>query len=416
MQQSTDIASAAPNGDRFEILDALRGFALLGVLLANIIGFCGWQNLDMEQRVALAGETGVMVWGFLHHAFVDGRFYSLFSLMFGIGFAVILARLSQRNATEALTLFRRRLWVLLGIGMVHLCLIWDGDILVLYSLLGFVLVTCRNLSDRALLIGAAGLVLFPIVGYGLVWATNSPFYLSLYDLGTHFDTVISPEHSKLSGLERLRLEGALPFIEWTLPGPLFRLGWLLESWRLPKVMGLFLLGLWAGRRLVAGTLLNDRALLKWVCKRGFAVGLPAGLLLGVMPEANGLPTMQGFQNTVLYAFAVVPMALAYASGFVLLWQAGAERWLRHFAPVGRMALTNYLGQTILCITIFYGIGFGLVGRLAPWQVVATALTIYVGQWLFSRWWLSRYSFGPMEWLWRSLTYRRRMPMLRQAAI
>ena len=122
--------------------------------------------------------------------------------------------------------------------------------------------------------------------------------------------------------------------------------------------------------------------------------------------------MEGLQNTVLYAFAVVPMALAYASGFVLLWQAGGERWLRQFAPVGRMALTNYLGQTILCTTIFYGIGFGMVGRFAPWQVVATALTIYTGQWLFSRWWLSRYAFGPMEWLWRSLTYRRRMPMLR----
>ena len=412
MVQSTNAPFAEPNGNRFEILDALRGFALLGVLLANILGFCGWFDLSQEQQVALSSETGVRVWSFVHHAFVDGRFYSLFSLMFGIGFAVILARLSQRDATEALTIFRRRLWVLLGIGMVHLCLIWAGDILVLYSLLGFVLVACRNLSDRGLLIGAAGLVLFPIVGYGLVWATSFPFYLPLYELGMHLDTVFSPEHSKLSSLERLRLEGAVPFIEWNLPGPLFRFGWLLESWRLPKVMGLFLLGLWAGRRLAAGTLLNDRALLRRVCTRGFAVGLPAGLLLGVMPEAYGPPTMQGFQNAVLYAFAVVPMALAYASGFVLLCQAGGERWLRQFAPVGRMALTNYLSQTILCTTIFYGIGFGMVGRFAPWQVVATALTIYTGQWLFSRWWLSRYAFGPMEWLWRSLTYRRRMPMLR----
>ena len=110
--------------------------------------------------MALTGETGVMVWSFLHHAFVDGRFYSLFSLMFGIGFAVILARLSQRDATEALTIFRRRLWVLLGIGMVHLCLIWYGDILVLYSLLGFVLVACRTpvrpcVADRG---GGAGAV------------------------------------------------------------------------------------------------------------------------------------------------------------------------------------------------------------------------------------------------------------------
>ncbi len=415
MGELQGVAPSAPNSDRFEILDALRGFALLGVLLANILGFCGWYDMSQEQRLAFSSEQGLAAWNFAHHAFLDGRFYSLFSLMFGIGFAVILARLSQRDPTEALTIFRRRLWVLLGIGLVHLCLIWYGDILVLYSLLGFVLVACRNLSDRALLIGAATLVLFPILGYALTWATQIQLDMPFYDLGMYMDQALSPERYKLPGLERIRLEGWAAFMEWTLPGPPFRVGNLLESWRLPKVMGIFLLGLWVGRCLIAGTLLNNRALLKRVCKFGFVVGLPAGVLLGVVPEAHGPPSMQGFQNTVLYAFAVVPMALAYASGFVLLWQAGGERLLRHFAPVGRMALTNYLSQTILCIAIFYGIGFGMVGRFAPWQVVTTALTIYTGQWLFSRWWLSRYAFGPMEWLWRSLTYRRRMPMLRSAA-
>lgn len=416
MSETSAKGLPAPNVDRFEILDALRGFALLGVLLANILGFCGWYDLSHEQRVALSSETGVRVWSFLHHAFIDGRFYSLFSLMFGIGFAVILARLSRRNATEALTIFRRRLWVLLGIGMVHLCLIWFGDILVLYSLLGFVLVACRRLSDRALLIGAAALVLFPILGYALTWAAQVRLYEPFYDFGMYLDQALSPEHSKLSGLERVRLEGWAAFMEWTLPGPPFRVGDLLQSWRLPKVMGIFMLGLWVGRRLVAGTLLNDRALLTRVCTVGFLVGLPAGVLLGAMPDQRGgPPNMDGLQATVLYALAVVPMALAYASGFVLLWQAGGERWLRQFAPVGRMALTNYLSQTILCTTIFYGIGFGLFGRLAPWQVVATALSIYAGQWLFSRWWLGRYAFGPMEWLWRSLTYRRRMPMSHLAA-
>jgi len=411
MGELPGVAPAAPNGDRFEILDALRGFALLGVLLANILGFCGWYDISQDQRVALAGETGVMVWGFLHHAFLDGRFYTLFSLMFGIGFAVILARLSQRDASEALNIFRRRLWVLLGIGLVHLCLIWFGDILVLYSLLGFVLVACRNLSDRTLLIGAATLVVFPILGYALTWATQIQPDAPFYDVGMVIDQALSPEHFNLPGLERIRLEGWAAFMEWTLPGPPFRIGDLLQSWRLPKVMGIFMLGLWVGRRLVAGTLLNDRALLIRVCKSGLLVGLPAGILLGLMPgQRGGQPSMEGLQATVLYAFAVVPMALAYASGFVLLWQAGGERWLRHFAPVGRMALTNYLSQSIICITIFYGIGFGMIGRFAPWQVVTTALTIYTGQWLFSRWWLGRYAFGPMEWLWRSLTYRRRMPM------
>jgi uncharacterized protein len=416
MGELPGVATAAPNSDRFEILDALRGFALLGVLLANILSFCGWYDLSQDQRVAFTGENGVMVWSFLHHAFLEGRFYSLFSLMFGIGFAVILARLSRRDASEALTIYRRRLWVLLGIGLVHLCLIWAGDILVLYSLLGFVLVACRNLSDRALLIGAATLVLFPILGYALTWATQIQLDMPFYDLGMYLDQALSPERYTLQSLERLRLEGWAAFMEWTLPGPPFRVGDLLQSWRLPKVMGIFLLGLWAGRRLVAGTLLNDHGLLIRVCKSGLLVGLPAGILLGLMPEQRGGPqSMDGLQVTVLYAFAVVPMALAYASGFVLLWQAGGERLLRHFAPVGRMALTNYLSQTIICITIFYGIGFGMIGRFAPWQVVATALAIYTGQWLFSRWWLGRYAFGPMEWLWRSLSYRRRMPMLRSTA-
>ena len=123
-------------------------------------------------------------------------------------------------------------------------------------------------------------------------------------------------------------------------------------------------------------------------------------------------SVEHLQLAVVYALAVVPLALAYGAGFVLLWQAGAERWLRVFAPVGRMALSNYLSHSLFYAAIFTGLGLGLMGRLTPLTIYAIGLAIFAWQLSSSRLWLQRFLFGPMEWLWRSLTYGRRMPFLR----
>jgi uncharacterized protein len=171
----------------------------------------------------------------------------------------------------------------------------------------------------------------------------------------------------------------------------------LESWRIPKVLGIMLVGMAVGRRLASGDLLEDRRLLRRVLVIGMAVGLPASLAYAVIPNQGQAdwPSLVG----------TVPLALAYAAGFVLLWQT-ANPVLRHLAPVGRMALTNYLTHSIIGTLLFYGIGFGLVGRLQPPAIYAVAILIFTAQLLFSRWWLSRHQQGPAEAFWRICTYGR----------
>ena len=169
----------------------------------------------------------------------------------------------------------------------------------------------------------------------------------------------------------------------------------LESWRIPKLLGIMLLGLLLGRRLTDGSLLSNRRLLWWTFLLGLAIGLPFSLAYGLIPDLGqvSLPSLLG----------TVPLALAYAAAFALAW----PKWrgiLGIFIAPGRMALTNYLLQTILGIVIFYGIGFGLVGHVPPLSIYAIAVAIFAAQIAFSHWWLSRHAQGPMERLWRALTY------------
>jgi uncharacterized protein len=152
-------------GERIEILDGLRGFALFGILLANILIFSAWGFMPAEQRLALAGADAVRWQNFFHHVFVDGKFYTIFSLLFGVGFALQLRRLEKRGL-DGIAIFQRRLLILLGIGLVHMVLVWDGDILTFYALIGLLLPLFRNWSERALLASAAVLIfVVPFVGH-----------------------------------------------------------------------------------------------------------------------------------------------------------------------------------------------------------------------------------------------------------
>jgi uncharacterized protein len=180
------------------------------------------------------------------------------------------------------------------------------------------------------------------------------------------------------------------------------------------VLGLFLLGLWAGRRRVLENVSAHRAAFRRVTAWGFAVSIPANVALEVARSTWSYQTAAARPwlfpvVTALQVLAVVPLAAAYVSAVVQLLERAAWRErLAAFAPVGRMALTNYLSQTVVCVLVFYG--GGLVGRIDPAPAAGIALAVFAAQVAWSRWWLARFHFGPMEWLWRSLTYRRLQPM------
>lgn len=383
--------------ERLHLLDALRGFALLGILLANVLVWSGWVMVDDAAKAAWAGEAAALWQYRLHHLLIDGKFYTLFSLLFGIGFAMQLERLSLQG-DDGLRLYRRRVLVLLGIGLVHTWLVWDGDILLLYALLGLLLPLFRRWSTRNLVLAGVGLVfVVPVAGRALFqslgWAPHAALYSASFAIGGALGADTSLD-KVLPWMQREDFAGRLA---WQASGPWFSWGLRLESWRIPKVLGIMLIGMAAGRGIAVGRLPADRRLLWQVLAAGLAIGLPASLAYAWTPRLgqDSWPSMVG----------TVPLALAYAAAFALAWPL-AQRWLRVFAAPGRMALTNYLLQSVIGVTVFMGFGLGLAGRLPLPAIYAYAIGLYGLQVLFSRWWLARHAHGPMEALWRRWTYGR----------
>ena len=382
------------------MLDALRGLALLGILLANINDWSGWGSLRDPQKFALAGQAIARAYDFLVAALIEGKFYTIFSFLFGLGFSLQLARLERRGA-DGVAIYRRRLLILLMFGLAHMLLIWEGDILTLYALLGMLLPFARGWSDRRLIATAIVLILLPIPGFALVHAANGDPDAGLIEVGERLFTALGGDNAQ-AVMWRTR-EDWSSYFSFVLSGPPFRIGGFFESWRIPKVMGIMLIGLWTGRRLVAGTLLEDRAMLKRIATAGLLIGVPVNLIYATMGglEQDGFGA--GLTTTTLYAIGVVPLGLSYAACFALLWPK-AKVFLGLLAAPGRMALTNYLLHSLLGVAIFYGIGFGLMAKLPPPGFIAIAFGIFSAQLVLSRWWLSHHAQGPMEALWRRLTY------------
>ncbi|HZF95543.1 MAG TPA: DUF418 domain-containing protein [Allosphingosinicella sp.] len=389
------MAAATARAERLELLDALRGFALFGILLANILYWSGWSAMTEEQRLAFAGPDAV-VWQYrFHHLLVDGKFYSIFSLLFGAGFALQIARLSA-SGLEGLQIYRRRVLVLLGIGLVHSWLIWDGDILTLYALLGLVLPFFYRWRERSLVATAAVLIFVaPVVGMWLFERLGWEPHQHLFALSFLIAESLGADTAPDKALEWLRRDDFAGWASWQFSGTPFSWALRLESWRIPKVLGIMLIGLVVGRRLASGGLLENRRLLCQALAAGLAVGLPANVAYALMPGQG-----QAHWSSVL---GTVPLALAYAAAFVLAWPR-ARPILRHFGPVGRMALTNYLTHSFIGLIFFFGIGFGLAGTLRPIDFYGVALLIFGAQLLFSRWWLAHHEQGPAEALWRVATY------------
>jgi uncharacterized protein len=392
------VGTATEKAERIELLDALRGFALLGILLANILYWSGWGLMTEDQRVSLAGVDAT-IWQYrFHHLVVDGKFYTIFSLLFGVGFALQIARLKARGS-DGLRIYSRRVLILLGVGLVHSWFIWDGDILTLYALLGLMLPCFHGWRERNLLI-AAGLLIFVVPAAGiwlfsyLGWAPHQQLYAWSSSIAESLGANPAPDKA----LEWLGREDFMGWWSWALSGTPYSWGLRLETWRIPKVLGIMLLGMVVGRRLACGGLIENHRAMRVVLFTGLAIGIPPTFAYALLPEQqqSDWPSLLG----------TVPLALAYAAAFVLAWP-GARPLLRHFVPVGRMALTNYLTHSLIGGVIFYGIGFGLIGRLEPPAFYAVAILIFTAQIFISGWWLRRHEQGPAEALWRAATYGRR---------
>ena len=410
------VAAIAPvaAAERITELDVVRGFALLGILLMNIEYFARpIQGLMMGLDRSLAGVDFAAGWAIM--AFVQGKFYALFSMLFGMGFAIQMARAEERGGGFARR-FVRRLLALAAIGAVHGYLIWAGDILFVYALVGFVLLLCFRKTPVPRL-PKWGLVLMFLPAL-LMW-----FMLGFAQLAK-LDPKASAEFS--AQMEAQTTANAAEYAvaaeqyandSWVdlFPRRVADMGMQLGF--LPfigaSVLGMFVIGSWFVRSGAIARPAEHLALFRRLFGLGLGIGAPLAVAAMVVGAADG---MTGFSlrlvgGMTLMSVASLLLALAYLSGFVLLAQRPVWRErLRPLAAAGRMALTNYLLQSIVCTTLFYGYGFGLFGRVPRATQVLLVLAIWIGNLAFSTWWLSRFRFGPAEWLWRSLTYGRAQPM------
>src|SRR3954468_2001673 len=384
-----------PVRDRVLALDVLRGVAVGGILLANVFVFFGLVFLSRAEAAALSHTTADQVAVWFEHVFIDQKFYSIFSLLFGIGFGVQLSR----AGANAMPRFKRRLRILLAIGAIHAFLIWAGDILMLYALLGLTLPWFSRRSDRSLLRWTVGLLAAPTVLYlvaFVVWALTVPHTAS--------------ESSGVPAQIRHLFEqiGRGGFWDAFIGNLVFLGGrWadLFATVRFPKVLGMFLLGLWTVRTGIALWPEQHRATLVRWSTLGWGIGLPANVLATlIFQRADYLPpSASGLLGTALQGLGVPMLAIGYAATIALLVVSGL-RVIRVFAPVGRMALTNYLMHSLIFITISYGFGLGLWWRTGAAKAMTIGAVVFAIQIPLSALWLSRFRYGPVEWIWRRLTY------------
>jgi len=393
--------SALPVSERVLTLDVLRGIAVGGILLANVIVFFGLTFLSKEQVAALATTTADHAAQWFEHVFIDQKFYSIFSLLFGIGFGIQLTR----GGDAALPRFRRRLRILLAIGAMHAFFIWAGDILMLYALLGFTLPWFARKSDRDLIKWSVILLATPTALYAV---TLTLWFATNQHAGTANSGVPAQIFQFFENIGRGGFKDALIGNLVFLAG---RWADLFFTVRFPKVLGMFVIGLWTVRQGVATAPANHRAtLVRWTAS-GWAIGLPANIAAALVFEQSQYlpPNAGGLIGTALQGVGVPMLALGYASTVALLVIQG-RRLITVFSPVGRMALTNYLMHSLICVTLSYGFGLGMWWHTGPAKAMAIAVAIIAVQIPLSALWLSRFRYGPVEWIWRRLTYRRPLAM------
>ena len=409
-------ASPTLQNERSDILDILRGFALLGVMLDNLFGFTGWGEKTLSMKEALPTWPADAILGLSELTFINGKFYSLFSLLFGIGFSIILIR-NEQKGINPLKVFYRRLFILLLIGAVHLFLLWEGDILFLYALIGMILPLFRKFSDKALLITAAALILSPIILDCIYLLIHTKSDDGLERIAIAIDKTNGiPTDSTYANYLYKPGSGYHEWRNWQASGWAYRYSYILDSNRIPKVLGMFLIGFYAGRKIMYLQLENYVSLFKKLRLWGLVVGIPAAIactFFEIFAREVMKPEPALLGHSFFYAISVVPLCLAYTSIICLRWiKKKGNSKLKVLAPMGRMALTNYLMQTIIGITLYYGVGFGFGGNIGPALFIPIGLAVYALQVLYSNLWFKYFNYGPFEWIWRMLTYGKYLKLLK----
>ena len=402
--------------ERIQIVDILRGFALLGILVVNMAIFSRpFQSILFAADPATPWYDRASEW--LIHFLAEGKFYALFSLLFGLGMVLLMERIKGRGG-RFVPLYARRLLALLAIGIVHAFLIWPGDILIMYALLGFPLMLFRKAKPRTLLIWAVILVALPLLftaAATVLVALGRAFPEGAEQIDLAFAQAEAGYLADVARANRIYPSGN--FFEITAQRAYDYTSMGLTSFLALgfNVLAMFLIGVWFGKRRKFQDLGANRPFFRKLLVWGLIVGLAGNGIYAtlIMSSPRFEPTGALLLAMVAQAIGAPLLSLAYASAICLLALRPAwGRVLQVLAPVGQMALTNYLLESILCTLIFYGYGLGLFGQVGPALGLVLTVVIFLLLIPFSHWWMKRFKYGPAEWLWRSLTYLKLQPMRR----
>lgn len=406
---------ALPTQDqnRSGLLDALRGFALLGICVAN----AGYFSLYIFQTTAQKAQFPSAKWDrwldFLLSAFVDGKFYSLFSLLFGAGFSIIIAR-QPVTTSNNLTIFFRRLLILAVLGLLHSFLLWDGDILFFYAITGAFLPLFRNYTNKRLVIISLLLLCTPLLFDFCKIITDNRWNISkpFTDAGLYFDQKAGIREDEIPQW-LMQHTSYKNLLQWNRSG--FWWGWQhrMDTNRLPKVLAMFLLGFCAGRMQLYRLNSHHYALIKKINTWTLLPGILASVAYAAFAQdGQTLPKPGGIWDTLFYALSVSSLSIGYATTLALIYRSH-KKLLNWLEPMGQMALTNYIFQTIMGILFYYGFGVGIGGDKGPSFFIPVAILFFFIQAVYSAWWMKRFRFGPLEWIWRQLTYGKSLPLKKQ---
>jgi uncharacterized protein len=332
--------------------------------------------------------------------------------LFGWGIALQIKRGLSKDA-DALPIIKRRLRIMLLLGAMHL-LIWIGDIVFFYALLGFILLPLRKFSNKTLLITGVLLILSPIFLYWLKMnypMLNYPAQL-LYQTGDNVIEQLTGIDDQTKRMNFMQHASWFDHLKRNIAGFFYRYGYLFFVSRIPKVLGMFLIGYVIGRSDFYKNLEQNKKTVYWIIGLGLIIGLPANYQLAQYMSAPGDAyfdlKINGWYETIVYALGVVPLALAYVGILMLSFQTNiGHKILLIISPVGKMAFSNYLMHSLIGNFVFLGAGLGYMGQVGPVYYTLFAILVFVFQIILSTIWLKNFQYGPIEWLWRSLTYKKK---------
>jgi uncharacterized protein len=438
----SDVVSGSPDSgplagpvtdlDRNGSVDTLRGVAVLGILVMNIYAFAMPFSAYTNPLVMGGTDTLNMGTWFFTHLFFDQKFMSIFSMLFGGGLIMMSERAAAKGVEYGRVYLRRQFWLLI-IGLLHAYLIWFGDILFVYAWVGALAFFFRNRSPRFLNILAC--LLLPV---GLLASYGYSINIHQMQVRVAEISVIQEQGEKLSVDDNNILKQWQETKSFIDPsgeelekdlaaykgGYMDNLAHRVPTSMLLQVGSFFVYGIWrVGALMLLGMALMKLGVLsgqrtvafyRKMMLLGYGVGLPLALLSAIGAHAHQFDRLYMLRvGNVPNYFASILVAFGHIALVMLLVKNGTmTKVMARFAAVGRMALTNYLMHSVILTTVFYGFGIGLYGQIPRAAQMLFVVAVVGFQLLLSPWWLARYRFGPVEWLWRSLSYGRRQSMRR----